>query len=181
MIYFIRFKDFLRLDPLTLPPPSYNASISKTKVTSSLNNPYQRQSTSNLYEEQKRYTHPQTLARQYDDKVRKKQREHERRMAIQVDTTWVLFNKNLELNMYSLISQHTFSPAPSIPRVFMPPSEVDRAKRDGFAGTTMPRYTVVYDQKDFLQWLNISFFKSVHFLILILTSQIMSDVFVCLF
>ena len=53
--------------------------------------------------------------------------------------------------MYSLIRQHTFSPAPSIPRVFMPPSEVDRAKRNGFDRMSIPRYTVVYDQKDFIE------------------------------
>jgi len=50
-----------------------------------------------------------------------------------------------------LISEHTFAPAPSIPHVFMPPSEVDRAKRTGFVGMKIPRYTVVHDQHDFLE------------------------------
>jgi len=50
-----------------------------------------------------------------------------------------------------LISEYTFAPAPSIPRVFMPPSEVDRAKRTGFVGMSIPRYTVVYDQHHFLE------------------------------
>ncbi|CAF1067088.1 unnamed protein product [Rotaria sordida] len=124
---------FGNTDPLTLPPPSTNASISNSKVTFSLKNPHERPQSSIFYENEKRYPLPQTLAKEYDYKIRK-QRAREKTKLKQIDTT-----------------EFTFAPAPSIPPIFMPPTEVDRAKRTGFVGMSIPRYTVVYDQYDFLE------------------------------
>ncbi|CAF1048463.1 unnamed protein product [Rotaria sordida] len=124
---------FGNTDPLTLPPPSTNASISNSKVTFSLKNPHERPQSSIFNENEKRYPLPQTLAKEYDYKIRK-QRAREKTKLKQIDTT-----------------EFTFAPAPSIPPIFMPPTEVDRAKRTGFVGMSIPRYTVVYDQYDFLE------------------------------
>jgi hypothetical protein len=74
------------LDPLTLPGPSTNASISNAQVTLSLKKPHERPNSSYFNDAQKRYTVPQTLARRYNDKL-KEQREHDSLMASQVDTT----------------------------------------------------------------------------------------------
>lgn len=59
--------------------------------------------------------------------------------------------EEISKHLFMFIREHTFAPAPSIPRVFMPPTEVDRAKRTGFVGMSIPRYTVVHDQYDFLE------------------------------
>ncbi|CAF2058710.1 unnamed protein product [Rotaria magnacalcarata] len=125
---------FGNTDPTSLPVPSSNASISNTKVKFSLKNPHERPRSSIFSENEKRYPLSQTLAKTYDDKIRKK-REQDRRMSTsQIDTT-----------------EFTFAPSPSIPPIFMPPSEVHRAKRTGFLGMSIPRYTVVHDQYDFLE------------------------------
>lgn len=72
---------------MTLPPPSTNASINKSKVTISLKQPHERPSTSYFSDYEKRYPLPQTLAKQYDENLRKK-RLKESLMASQlVDTT----------------------------------------------------------------------------------------------
>ncbi|CAF3703388.1 unnamed protein product [Rotaria sp. Silwood1] len=125
---------FGNTDPLVLPPPSTNASISNSKVTLSLKNPQERPNSSIFCEKETRYPLPQTLAKEYDYKIRKERLRKEKMMSKQIDTT-----------------EFTFAPTPSIPPVFMPPSEVDRAKRTGFVGMSIPRYTVVYDQYDFLE------------------------------
>ena len=81
------------LDPLTLSPPLFNASISNTKVSQSLKNPHER----NIFSgNQKRYVLPQTLAAQYDARI-KKQRKDESLMTSQMlDTTLVLFSNKIE-------------------------------------------------------------------------------------
>ncbi|CAF0915262.1 unnamed protein product [Adineta ricciae] len=120
---------FGNTDPLTLPPPRSNATISNSKMTSSLKNPHERPRTVGLYETEKRYPRSQTLINKYDDKSR-----------------------GLEsmMSSRSYTTEHSFAPTPSIPCVFMPPSEVDRAKRNAFSGMPLPRYTVVPDQHEFL-------------------------------
>ncbi|UJR08257.1 hypothetical protein I4U23_012530 [Adineta vaga] len=124
---------FGNIDPLTLPLPSSNATISNSKITSSLKNPHERPKTSSLYEQQNRYPRSQTLINKYDGGVRQSR-----------DLESIMSNR-------SYTTEHSFAPVPSIPRIFMPPTEVDRAKRTGFVGMSIPRYTVVYDQKDFLE------------------------------
>ncbi len=80
-------KIFIHLEPLALPLPTSNASISNTKVTRTLKNPHERPKIAIFTDSQKRYPRPQTLAGQYDDKI-KKQREHDSIIASQsVDTT----------------------------------------------------------------------------------------------
>ncbi|CAF1581193.1 unnamed protein product, partial [Adineta steineri] len=57
---------FGNTDPLTLPVPSSNATISNSKVTSSLKNPHERPKTVGIFENEKRYSRPQTLINRYD-------------------------------------------------------------------------------------------------------------------
>lgn len=90
------------LDSLTLSPPLVNASISNTKVSHSLKNPHERQKSNIFFGNEKRYALPQTLAAQYDARI-KKQRENESLMNSQmVDTTLVLFSKNIKCNIFLL-------------------------------------------------------------------------------
>ena len=140
------------LEPLALPTMSTNASISTSKVSFSLKNPHERPNSSVFSENERRYPIPGTLAAQYDRRI-KKQREERNLLASQmVDTTSVFIRKKYRIECFFIVlREYTFAPAPSIPRIFMPPSEVDRAKRTGFVGRSIPRYTVVHDQNDFLE------------------------------
>lgn len=121
---------FGNTDPIALPPPRTDASIQNSKVRSSLANPHERPLSSVFSSGEKRFPRPHSLSSQMEDKLRK-QRQRE--------------------SLNESQSRFTFAPAPSIPKVFMPPSEVNRAKRTGFEGMSIPRYTVVYDQHHFLE------------------------------
>lgn len=74
--------------PLSLPPPSTDACMSKTKLTESLTKTFERPKSTSMYEAPKRYPLLQTLSSQYDDKIKKqRQRERESMMSSRTDTT----------------------------------------------------------------------------------------------
>jgi hypothetical protein len=80
------------LDSLPLHHPLYNASISNTKVSQSLKNPHKNYQPNVLWGSDKRYALPQTLAGQYDAKIRKQRAEESLMNSQMVDTTLVSFS-----------------------------------------------------------------------------------------
>ena len=77
------------LDSLPLNPSMYNASISKTKVSQSLKNPHNNYQSNSVWGNDRRYALPQTLAGQYDAKIKKKREEESLMNSQFVDTTLV--------------------------------------------------------------------------------------------
>ncbi|CAF0771254.1 unnamed protein product [Didymodactylos carnosus] len=120
---------FGNTDPPILPQPSHNSTISQSMVSLSLKNPRERAKKSAFDQEYKKFPLPQSLVKKkVNDKLKKK----------------------IEKAPQNI--QYSFAYAPSIPQVFMPPSEVDRVKWTGFEGQhSLPRYTVVSDQYDFFK------------------------------